>query len=96
MDMSTYIIGLRDPNSAHHKNMVAVRRACDAASVDWPKQVTAYFDEGEDDTEDGPLMVNLEKVADKWSEEDLMREGFELDIKKIPHGITKIRFYNSW
>jgi hypothetical protein len=29
-----------------------------------------------------------------WSDES--SEGFEIDLTNLPHGVTKLRFYNNW
>jgi len=38
--------------------------------------------------------VDIDKILEKWSDED--RSGYQIEISKLPKGITILRFYNAW
>lgn len=91
MSMSTHVIGLRPPDKVWVK-MKAVYDACDAAGVDTPREVFEFFG-GEKPDERG-VTVNVEVALTEWSDD--MRQGYELDVRKLPKDVTIVRFYNSW
>lgn len=96
--MSTHIMGFvsdQDPDFQRHKKVFDV---CLEAGVSLPKETAAYFgdDHPYDELVDNKLKFDLEKdVHYKVYRED-MSEGFEVDISKLPAGVSKIRFYNSY
>jgi hypothetical protein len=43
------------------------------------------------------VLVDLEDVkgvTEPWADD--MQEGIEIDLSKLPKGVTKIRLVNSW
>lgn len=94
MGMSTHVEGFKAPD-AKWKQMKTVWDACRAAEIGVPEEVDDYF-EGEDPDHFG-VTVEIEgtECCKEWSDE-YNRVGFEVELKKIPKGVTHIRFYNSW
>lgn len=90
MGMSTHIIGFRPPDEKW-KKMKIIWDACEAADVTPPEEVLIFFDHEPPD--DKGVEVAIE--AKDWSDKD-MSQGYEVDITKLPKGLTIIRFYNSW
>ena len=88
--MSTHIMLLRDPADMDYQNKLNVLYACQKAEIEIPKEIDDYFG-GEEDP-DYPLEIQYE--PDEWSDEG--REGFEIELSKLPEGVKRIRFYNSW
>ena len=93
MGMSTHIIGFRPADDTWHK-MKDVFDSCQTAKVPLPKEVEAFFN-GETPDSSG-VEVRLEGHPCVSDYNDDMREGFEVDLAKLPPHVTKIRFYNSW
>ena len=93
MGMSTTVIGIR-ASTPEHKRMVAAWRANEAAQLDQPDKLRKYFDDEPPDAK-GSLLVEIPKEALKTYEDD-SRAGFDVDLSKIPAGVTSLRFYNSW
>lgn len=91
MGMSTHFVGIRPPDDDWKKHK-AVWDACIKARVDIPKATLDFF-EGETPDPSG-VLVELDAIADEWSTDSA--EGFELDIEKLPPGVKRVRFYNSW
>ena len=92
--MSTYVYGIKPPDATFNA-MLAVHKACEKAKVQPPDDVIDFFN----DTEPDPagVLVNLEEVkgaTKPWCDD--MQEGIEIDLSKLPKGVTKIRFVNSW
>ena len=92
--MSTNVYGIKPPD-AKFKEMLAIYNACEKAKIDPPMAVTEFFN---DETPDpAGVTVDLEdtKGATKpWCDDS--QEGIEVDLSKLPKGVTKIRFVNSW
>lgn len=93
MSMSTHVVGIRPADDKWQK-MKAVYDACMAAKTTVPKEVMAFFDHEPPDK--SGVRVEIEKLDCVTRYSDDMREGFEVDIKKLPADVTVIRFYNSY
>lgn len=92
MGMSTHVVGVRPPDDAWKKHK-AVWDACMEANVPVPKATLDFF-EGEDPDDAGVLAELSMDVAVEWS--DGGSAGFEVHIEKLPEGVKRLRFYNSW
>ena len=63
-----------------------------------PKETAEYF--GSNTAYEGLLDEKLEIELkegvhyEDWSDES--SQGFEVDLTKLPKGVTKLRFYNNW
>lgn len=93
MGMSTHIIGFRPSDDTWHK-MKCVFDSCREANVPLPKEVEQFFN-GETPDASG-VKVDLNRHPCVQDYKDDMREGFEVDLSKLPPHVTKLRFYNSW
>jgi hypothetical protein len=92
MGMSTHVIGIVPPDD-HFKRMKKVWYACEDAGIEIPKEVLAFFNNEEPD-EQG-VVVTLPKTCVFEHHAD-MQDGFEIDITKLPAGVKRVRFYNSY
>ncbi len=96
MGMSTHIKGFKPPDDKW-RAMKAVYDACMAAKISIPEDVEKFFN---DDTPDEQGVVIEERAliacgaARAWGGSG--REGFEIDIKKLPADVTVVRVYNAW
>lgn len=85
------------------KVMTSLRRACLAAKIQYPKEVREFFGE--------EVLVenyNDRRTMENMTEIDLVRDkhyvklsqdasdGFEVDLAKLPAGVTKLRFTCSY
>jgi len=93
MSMSTHVIGFHPPNDKW-KQMKAIWDSCVSAGVDVPGEVYDFFDGESPDERGVEFDLKDAGVATEW--EDRHRQGYELEIAKLPPNITHIRFYNSW
>ena len=74
--------------------MVAAWRANEAAGLEQPEKLSKYFNHEPPDA-DGSLLVEIPEKAMKEYTDD-SRAGFDVNLSKIPDGVTSLRFYNSW
>lgn len=94
MSMSTWIEAFKPPGEKWAR-MRAVWDACMEAGVEVPPEVDGYFEGMAPD----PAGVEIQDFRNSpavsgWK--DGMRQGFEVDVTKLPKDVTVIRFYNSW
>lgn len=88
MGMSTHVIGFRPPDDAWKRHK-AVWDSCNTANVVVPDATVAFFDyRGPDERG-----VEVELTTEKYNTEG--REGIEVDVSKLPPGLSIIRFYNA-
>jgi hypothetical protein len=95
MSMSTHVIGIKEPTEEYRKKYEAYR-ACEAAGVSAPKEVRDFFGgiafKYVDPT---GMTIALDKSCiHEWKAD--MSEGYEIEVAKIPEGVTRVRVYNSW
>ena len=93
MSMSTHVVGIRPPD-ARWGQMKAVWDACKQAGVDPPEEVAEFFEHSAPDP--AGIRVELERSHCVRVFNDDMRQGFDVDVSKLPKNVTVIRFYNSW
>lgn len=91
MSMSTHIVGFR-PADESWNNMKEIWEACTKAKVKIPDDVMKFFD-GEAPGDKPGCEISIKKAVADWGDD--YRSGYELDISKLPEGVSKIRFYNS-
>lgn len=93
MGMSSHVVGVRPPGGKWLE-MKAAYDACLKADVPVPEEVRRFF--GHDKPDDAGVIVPLEgSVCCRiWGDDS--REGFEVDVTKLPPGVTVVRFYNSY
>ena len=100
MSMSTYIQAFvpdTDPTYLKHKKVLL---ACiDAGISELPKETSEYFGgykNPEMEVLEEKLQVRLKEGTHYKEWQDDMRVGFEIELKDIPQGVTKLRFVNSY
>jgi hypothetical protein len=74
--------------------MKAAYDACQAAGVAAPSDVMEFFDHEPPDSLGVRIEIERQPCTSKYRDD--MRDGFEVDIKKLPPDVTIIRFYNSY
>ena len=93
MSMSSHVIGFTPP-SAQWQQHAAVWKACEAAGVDIPKETIAFMGHTPPDPAGVEVDLMATGAAREWGDE--YRSGLEVDVSKLPKGVTTIRFFNSW
>jgi hypothetical protein len=91
MSMSTYVVGFRPPD-AEYKIKADAWRACKAAGVRPPEELSVFFDYTAPD--DAGQIVDIKAAVEEYSRG--AESGLEVDVAKLPPGVKIIRFSNSW
>lgn len=96
--MSMHAEGIR-PGDEKWRQMKAIYDACKTAGVVPPSDVLRFFNH-EDPDEKG-VVIELgtgygtkHECCTHWNENE--REGFEIDVSKLPEDVKIVRFYCSW
>lgn len=94
MGMSMHIVGIVTPTEEYKKKVEAYY-ACENAGIPIPEALETYF-HGEPPNPKGmELRMEGHESVEKFSD-SYPREGFTVDLTKIPKNIRFIRFYNSY
>lgn len=94
MGASMHIKGIREPDE-EFKAMAEVYFACKKAGIGVPDRVQEFFD-WQEPNQNGVLVdLDLSPAVNTYNDGD-SREGFDVEIEKLPKNITHIRFYLSW
>jgi hypothetical protein len=93
--MSTSVVGFRPPDEKWNK-MKAVWDSCCQAGIEMPDEVQAFFNYEQPDPKGVEVSLTSGKnpAAKEWGERDA--QGYEVDLSRLPKGLTFIRFRNSW
>ncbi len=96
--MSTRLRAFIPDTDALYQKMKKVYLACEEAKMDLPEEAAKYFGVSypEDDALEQKLTVKLTEGIHYVPYFTEMTEGFEIDLDKLPKGVTKIRFTNSF
>lgn len=95
MGVHFFVKGFKPVNDTWRK-MYAAYEACESAGVAPPKEVLDFF-EGVKFTyiEAAGIETDINEAITPWDDGDA-REGFEVDIDKLPEGVTVVRFGCSY
>lgn len=97
MGMCSRVNGVRDLDGLFAK-MIQAKLACENAGIGYPQEVIKYF-KGEHSCDESYLRqemesVDIQQAVEPWRQE--MEDGFVVDLSKLPEGVKKIRFINSY
>ena len=93
MSASSHVIGFRPPDEKW-KAMKQVWDSCKAAGIDPPTEVERFFNWSQPDDHGVEVDLKKDQCCKKWQED--MRDGFEIDVTKLPKDITVIRCYTPY
>jgi len=91
MSMSTHVVAFRPPDERWHK-MKAIYDACLLAHISIPDEVEDFFN-GEEPDESG-VEIDIDNILQEWGDDS--RDGYQLELSRLPKEVTIIRFYNAW
>lgn len=96
--MSTYIQAFIPDTDDLYQKQKKVFIACMEAGIDLPKETAEYF--GSQYPEkyllEEKLIVRMKEGVHYKNYNADMQDGFEIELKDIPQGVTKLRFVNSY
>lgn len=98
MGMSTHISAFTPDTDKEYQKHLKVFMVCKEAEISLPKETADYFGGNHPESWmlDEKLEVRLKEGEhfNEWYTDGA--SGFEVDLTKLPSGVTKLRFYNSW
>lgn len=98
MSMSTHIQAFIPDQDAEYKRHKIVLLVCSDAKVSLPEETAQYFGSKVADKAllEEKLQIMLTKGEHYVDYDEDMCQGFEVDLTKLPKGVTKLRFFNSY
>ena len=95
MGMCTHIYGFRKPDKKF-QIMKNIYDLCTEANIDIPDKVQEFFGwEAPEDTGIKVFLVFLEEVIEDVKGFE-MKDAWQIEVSKIPKGVTHIRFENIY
>ena len=91
MSMSTHVVGFRPPDE-RFRQMMGIYQQCKAAKIQVPEEVWEFF--GGNHPDENGMEVEIKEAVREWSAD--MSDGLEVDLTKLPKGLTVLRFFNSY
>jgi hypothetical protein len=91
MGMSTHVIGFVPPDAEWKAKKLAYD-SCKAAGVDPPTKLQDFF--GWSVPDEHGREADLGDSLREWRDD--YRQGYEVEIAKLPQNVKVLRFYNSW
>lgn len=92
MGQDTYVVGFVPPD-AKWKKMKKIWEACKEAEIEAPDEVDSFF-EGEDPANLPGKEIEIFGAIKEWQDDG--REGWDVDVNKLPKNVTVVRFYHSY
>lgn len=93
MSMSTHVVGFRTADEKW-EHMKAIWVACRKVGVPPPDAVLNFFHH---EFPDKPgCEVSLGDALKSWEDKCGDKDGYEVDVTKLPHDVNTLRFYNSY
>lgn len=100
MGMNMYAYAVKPADEEYQKKATAYR-ALEAAGLNIPRELEAFFDwNGPDPTGttvrlgEGPPAKSDHECCERFHDDG--RDGFQIDITKLPEGTRYVRVYCSW
>ena len=94
MSMSTTVIGVK-PKDEKWNKMQDAYNACKSAGIEVPEEVEEFFDYNDPNEMDG-LEVDMDEHEAVEGYFDDGREGYTIEIAKLPKDIKYIRVVNCY
>lgn len=98
MGMSTHIRAFTPDNDPDYQKHKKILLFCMESEVSLPPETAAYFGSNKPNHYLLDQRIEMDLKEDvhytPWSDDSC--QGFEVDLTKLPKGVTKLRFYNSW
>lgn len=94
MSMYSYVEGFIPPDQKFNE-MMEIWNVCERVGVTIPKEVMDFFGHTSPDPSGMVVRLDLGHPAIRRYNQE-MRDGFEVDLTKLPEHIKTIRFVNSY
>lgn len=88
-----YIKGIVPADDQYFK-MKTAYEACEAAGLDIPSEIQAFFGYETPEAEGQVIDLELHESLSNYDAEE--REGFDVDLSKLPPHLKVLRFYIRW
>lgn len=95
MSMSIYVQGLK-PITEDYLKRLQIYESCRELKISPPEEIRRYFEYDTEPCDEG-IIVSLNKDAvSEGTDAKYCREYYDVDLSKLPEGVTKVRFIISY
>jgi hypothetical protein len=95
MSMSVYVKGLM-PITDDYKKKLEIYNGCNELGIEPPKELCEYFDYARRPYADGIEIELPRNLLEHSADMDYCRDYYDIDLSKLPDGVTKVRFVISY
>ena len=94
MSMSTYVVVFKSPDKEHEK-MRQIYENCQELGIPIPDLVLEYFEDCSDDWQSIGIPIDTsDDAVQEWKCD--MKDGYLVDLSKLPKEAGFVLFYNSY
>ena len=95
MGACLYVQGLK-PITEDYKKRLDIYRSCRELKISPPEEIRKYFEDDGEPCDEGIIVYLKDDIIKKGISADYCREYLDVDLSKLPVGVSKIRFGISW
>lgn len=95
MSMSAYVWGLK-PVTEDYKKRLEIYKTCRELKINPPEEIRKYFEDDGEPCDEGIIVRLKDNVVRESSDANYCREYYDVDLSKLPEGISKVRFVISY
>lgn len=95
MSMSVNVYALR-PVTDDYRKRLAIYQSCNELGIHPPKELLEYFDYMEHPCKDGILVELSDDLINHDTDMYRCSNYYDVDLTKLPKGVTKVRFEISY
>ena len=93
MSMFAYVQGIK-PITEYYKKRLEIYKNCKELKISPPEEIRKYFKDDSEPCDEG-IIVDLKEYIVKQGSDDC-RDYYDVDLTKIPEGVTRVRFVISY
>ncbi len=95
MSMGIGIRGLK-PITEDYKKRLEIYKNCRELKISPPEEIERYFERDTEPCDEGIIVYLKQDIVNKGMDSNRCAEFYDVDLSKLPEGVTKIRFEISW
>ena len=96
MSMYTYVQGLK-PVTEDYKKRLEIYKSCRELKISPPEEIRKYFEDDGELCDEGIIVRLKDEVVKKSTDANYCREYYyDVDLSKLPEGLSKVRFVISY
>lgn len=95
MSMSIYVQGLK-PITEDYNKRLQIYKSCRELKISPPEEIREYFENDSEPCDDGIIVRLKNDVVKESTDANYCREYYDVDLSKLPEGVSKVRVVVSY